>query len=492
MADERDRLRARFGLQPLIATTPTPKSTPVVDEQTQRFAMGSLPPSRDPYYKRDPNTGLSPAQVEAKQIVSDTKKITAAATAAATVAATAAVTAKPYVQQMPDGFTPGGWTDPELIKLFGQPGSDIMGYRLDPITGKDGKTYYRLSFSTKGAYGDAVSGYQTYGAFITKDTNGKWVQGDPNNPADNKNFDGSNNASFDAQLAFMKAQAAAETQAKRESAFAILKKEFDKYGLGSLVDSVKNLILTGSSPEEVVLKLRETPEYLKRFAGNKLRLDAGLNVYDEATYLDLENAYDQIFTSYGVEEAVGNTRDARRAKYAEFIGGTKSPDEIKGRVQLAVLASQEDAVTKATMKELYPMITDKDLVSYFLNPKETLPKLETKIRAAQVGAAAVRQGLVTNVATAEELVGLGITEEQAEKGYAAYAGMKPRLDFLSSLEKDQQSIVDQQVAEGALLKNLASEQRKILNLQQKEEGRFGGASGAARGVSLSKQLGGTY
>lgn len=299
-------------------------------------------------------------------------------------------------------------------------------------------------------------------------------------------------AATDALLAFNKAQAAAETQAKRESAFAILKKEFDKYGLGSLVDSVKNLILTGSSPEEVVLKLRETPEYLKRFAGNKLRLDAGLNVYDEATYLDLENAYDQIFTSYGVEEAVGNTRDARRAKYAEFIGGTKSPDEIKGRVQLAVLASQEDAVTKATMKELYPMITDKDLVSYFLNPKETLPKLETKIRAAQVGAAAVRQGLVTNVATAEELVGLGITEDQAEKGYAAYAGMKPRLDFLSSLEKDQQSIVDQQVAEGALLKNLASEQRKILNLQQKEEGRFGGASGAARGVSLSKQLGGTY
>ncbi len=301
-----------------------------------------------------------------------------------------------------------------------------------------------------------------------------------------------NSAATDALLAFNKAQVAAETQAKRESAFAILKKEFDKYGLGSLVDSVKNLILTGSSPEEVVLKLRETPEYLKRFAGNKLRLDAGLNVYDEATYLDLENAYDQIFTSYGVEEAVGNTRDARRAKYAEFIGGTKSPDEIKGRVQLAVLASQEDAVTKATMKELYPMITDKDLVSYFLNPKETLPKLETKIRAAQVGAAAVRQGLVTNVATAEELVGLGITEEQAEKGYAAYAGMKPRLDFLSSLEKDQQSIVDQQVAEGALLKNLASEQRKILNLQQKEEGRFGGTSGAARGVSLTKQLGGTY
>ena len=314
----------------------------------------------------------------------------------------------------------------------------------------------------------------------------------PGNTGGTGNTGSTDSAATDALLAFNKSQAAAELQSKRESAFGVLKKEFDKYGLGSLVDSVKNLILTGSSPEEVVLRLRETPEYLKRFAGNKLRLDAGLNVYDEATYLDLENAYDQIFTSYGVEEAVGNTRAARQAKYAEFIGGTKSPDEIKGRVQLAVLASQEDAVTKATMKELYPMLTDKDLVSYFLNPKETLPKLETKIRAAQVGAAAVRQGLVTNVATAEELVGLGVTEEEAERAYSAYAYDKPRIDLLSGLDPTKDNLVNQQVAEGALLKNLASEQRKLDLLKQKELGRFGGASGVTKGVSLSKQLGGTY
>jgi hypothetical protein len=305
----------------------------------------------------------------------------------------------------------------------------------------------------------------------------------------NNNTDG---AATKALLEFEQSQATAALQEKRQSAYDALKKEFTKYGIGSLVDSVKNLILTGSSPEEMVLKLRETPEYLKRFAGNKLRLDAGLNVYDEATYLDLENAYDQIFTSYGVEEAAGNTRAARQAKYAEFIGGTKSPDEIKGRVQLAVLASQEDAVTKATMKELYPMLTDKDLVSYFLNPKETLPKLETKIRAAQVGAAAVRQGLVTNVATAEELVGLGVTEEEAEKAYSAYAYDKPRIDLLSGLDPTKDNQVNQQVAEGALLKNLASEQRKLDLLKQKELGRFGGSAGAARNLSLNRELGGTY
>jgi hypothetical protein len=358
---------------------------------------------------------------------------------------------------------------------------------------KGGKTVDRTFFEGEGANRVQVTVYMD-GTRST--TPAPLAVGSGSGNTGGGNTGGGNNsdstAAAAALLAFNKSQAAAELQAKRESAFGILKKEFSKYGLGSLVDSVRNLILAGSSPEETILTLRGTPEYLKRFAGNKLRLDAGLNVYDEATYIDLENAYDQIFTSYGVEEAAGNTREARQAKYAEFIGGTKSPDEIKGRVQLAVLASQEDAVTKATLRELYPMLGDKDLVSYFLNPKETLPKLETKIRSAQVGAAAVRQGLVTNVATAEELVGLGVTEEEAERAYSAYAYDKPRIDLLSGLDSTKDNVVNQQVAEGALLKNLASEQRKIELLKQKESARFGGTSGTARDISLSKQMGGTY
>jgi hypothetical protein len=353
---------------------------------------------------------------------------------------------------------------------------------------KGGKTVDRTFFEGEGANRVQVTLYMD-GTRSTTPAPLAVGSGSGNTGGGN-NSDGG--AAAAALLAFNKSQAAAELQAKRESAFGILKKEFSKYGLGSLVDSVRNLILAGSSPEETILTLRGTPEYLKRFAGNKLRLDAGLNVYDEATYIDLENAYDQIFTSYGVEEAAGNTREARQTKYAEFIGGTKSPDEIKGRVQLAVLASQEDAVTKATLRELYPMLGDKDLVSYFLNPKETLPKLETKIRSAQVGAAAVRQGLVTNVATAEELVGLGVTEEEAERAYSAYAYDKPRIDLLSGLDSTKDNVVNQQVAEGALLKNLASEQRKIELLKQKESARFGGTSGTARDISLSKQMGGTY
>lgn len=379
-----------------------------------------------------------------------------------------------------------------------------VGAKIDPVTGLIDKSTVTNPFGIYGPQGGKTvlqEGYRGSGssrvyfkrfADGTEEVSPAPLGGTTGGGNTGGAPQGRDDAAADALVAFNKAQAEAATKATRESAFALLKKEFDKYGLSSLADTVKSYIMQGSPVEEVTLRLRATPEYQARFAGNEMRLKAGLNVYDEATYLQLENAYDQVFTSYGVMEAAGNTAEARRARYAQFIGGTISPDEIKGRVQLAVAAANEDEVTKATLKQLYPSISDKDIVSYFLNPKETLPKLETKIRASQIGAAAVRQGLVTNVATAEELAAMGITEQEAERAYSAYAGIKPTLDLLSGLEKDQELAVNQQVAEGALLKGLASEQRKIEGLKQKELARFGGSSGTARGVSLNNQMGGAY
>jgi hypothetical protein len=464
MADERDRLRARLGLPPLSATT-TPAPAPVTSIKD------------DPYYIRDPKTGLSPAQVEANKAVAEA----------------AAAIGKPV--------TPGAT------------GAQATADRVTPLTAAETREekYFAAQAAAKGTKptpppADAEFTYDYVWRQDVGGPGGKWVltksprrfsstggTGDSGSTGGTGSTGGagsSGNAGTDALVDFQKAQAAAAQTAQRESAFAILKAEFDKYGLGSLADTVKNLIMQGSPVEEVVLKLRATPEYEKRFAGNKMRLDAGLNVYDEATYLQLENAYDQIFTSYGVTEAAGNTAEARRARYAGFIGGTISPDEVKGRVQLAVAAANEDVVTRNTLRELYPEITEKDIVSYFLNPKEALPKLETKVRSAQIGAAAVRQGLVTNVATAEELAAIGVTEQQAEQAYSAYAGMKPTLDLLSGLERDNELMVNQQVAEGALLKNLASEQRKLEMLRQKELARFSGSAGTNRGVSLSRESGG--
>jgi hypothetical protein len=271
----------------------------------------------------------------------------------------------------------------------------------------------------------------------------------------------------------------AETMNKRVSAWATLKAEFDKYNLGSLADVVKVLILDGASADEVTLKLRETPAYKKRFAGNEARRAAGLNVYDEGTYLALENSYAEVFTAYGQQALLGKTPEEKQTNFASYIGGTIAPTEIKRRMQIATDLASSDSATKAALKQLYPMITDSDIVSYVLKPSETLPKLEVKAQAAQIGGAFLRQGLATDVTSAEEYAAMGIDKARAEQGAAAVAEALPRGQFLSEITAGADAYT-QQTAENVYFKGLASAKRAQDQLRSAELARYSGSSGTSR------------
>jgi hypothetical protein len=270
-----------------------------------------------------------------------------------------------------------------------------------------------------------------------------------------------------------------ETMNKRVSAWATLKAEFDKYNLGSLADVVKVLILDGAAADEVTLKLRATPEYKKRFAGNEARRVAGLNVYDEGTYLALENSYAEIFTAYGQQALLGRTPEEKQVNFASYIGGTIAPTEMKRRMQIATDLASSDSATKAALKQLYPMITDSDIVSYILKPSETLPKLEVKAQAAQIGGAFLRQGLATDVTSAEEYAAMGIDKARAEQGAAAVAEVLPRGQFLSEITAGADAYT-QQTAEDVYFKGLASAKRAQDQLRSAELARYSGSSGTSR------------
>jgi hypothetical protein len=266
----------------------------------------------------------------------------------------------------------------------------------------------------------------------------------------------------------------ARVQTERVSAYALLESEFTKYGLGELAKTVKQLILDGASSSEMTIKLRNTPEYQVRFAGNAQRLKEGKNVYDEATYLALENSMQQAFTAYGVSNLLGDTRQKQQARLSTFIGGDISPTEVKNRIQLAVEEVSNRPDILSAFQTYYPQVTSNDLVSYFLDPKETTTRLTTKIKASQIGAAAMRQGFVSNVLNSEELAALGVTEEQAVAGYKNVAAVLPEAQKLSAIENTTYSASE---AEGAYLRNLESEQRKLRKLAERESARFGGRSG---------------
>ena len=170
------------------------------------------------------------------------------------------------------------------------------------------------------------------------------------------------------------------------------------------------------------------------------------------------------------------------------------PTELNSRLDLAVARVQNaDPNIKQTLQQFYPGISDSDLVSYFLKPEQTLPQLQQKVTSAEIGTAATEQGLKTSVGTAEDLAKYGVTQQQAQTGYAKIGEILPAATKLSNIYGEAQVGYDQATAESEVFKGLASAQRKRQQLTQLEEAAFGGRSGISQQANpLGKGLQGSF
>lgn len=262
------------------------------------------------------------------------------------------------------------------------------------------------------------------------------------------------------------------------------------YGLEGLADTYGRLMTMGKTAGQAltILKYDKTVDpvtglpynaaYSKRFAGNAARVAGGMNAYDEGTYLQVENAYQETLSRYGLNNMISPDAATNQAKYADYMAKGIAPTEFASRIQtVADNVINADIGTKSQFKEFFPSITDNDLVAYFLNPKETLPILETKVRAAQIGAAATSQKLDTNRDTATALAQFGVTQEQARRGFSDIAEILPTATKLGEIYGDQYT---QATAEGEVFQGLASSKRKREELARREAAAFSGSSGRLR------------
>jgi hypothetical protein len=281
-----------------------------------------------------------------------------------------------------------------------------------------------------------------------------------------------------------KTPAQVQADADRRDAFALLKDIFAQYGLEDLASTIEGYMKDDIGVNQATLLLKQTPAYQTRFAGNQMRLKAGLNVLSEAEYLALENSYSETLKAYGQAGYFGTDRVARQAKLAAAIGADISAVEFKDRISTVVdRVTNADPAVKSTLRSFYN-ITDEDLVGYFLNPKENLPRLKEKVTSAEIGTSAFAQGLTSNVASAEELAKYGVDLETARKGYATIADILPTASKLGDIYKEEGIKYTQGMAEEETFKGLASAQRKRQRLAEKEIASFSGQSGVTRG-SLS-------
>jgi hypothetical protein len=277
-------------------------------------------------------------------------------------------------------------------------------------------------------------------------------------------------------------------------AFAMLTDLFRSYGLEELAGEIADYMKQGLTSAEALIKLKTNPAgaYATRFAGNFERVKKGLNVLSEAEYINLESSYAQTLKAYGLGSMVSSNRKDNYKKFAEFIAADISAVEFKDRIDLAVTrVKNADPFTRNTLKSFYN-INDTDLVSYFLNPTENLPKLQQKVTAAEIGGSAVAQGLTTSLTSALSLAEFGVDKTEAQQGYRYIAQALPRGSFLSEISSQGGPAYTQGFAEDVVLRKSGKALTQQERLIEEEASRFKGSSGIADSKSLASQNRGAF
>jgi len=291
-------------------------------------------------------------------------------------------------------------------------------------------------------------------------------------------------------------EAAAEAERKRregQSAYSLLFAEFDRYGMGALVEPLKQFIQDGISPAEFTLRLRDTDAYKKRFAANAQRIGKGLRALSEAEYITMEDQYQNIMRQYGLPETYYTRGEmGRQEGFEKFIAGDVSAVELEDRISTAQkrVLNANPEVTQA-LKQFYPDITNADILAYTLDPKNAIENIKRKVTNAEIGGAFLQAGLQTEANRADVLRAAGVTKETAQQGAATIAGGLQRGSQLASIYGENpytQTTAEQEIFNIAGAQEARKQRQKLTGL---EKSTFGGQSGVSS-AALARDRAGAY
>jgi hypothetical protein len=285
------------------------------------------------------------------------------------------------------------------------------------------------------------------------------------------------------QATLAAAEKAKQAEQQRQSIVAVLTDRFQKYGLGSLINKIKDLAIDGATESTITLALQESEEYKTRFKANQTRIAKGLAVLQPAEYLNLEDGYRQVLRAYGLKQFDTD------AYVQQFIANDMSPTEFSNRVVTAVQRVQNaDPAILQQLRQYYG-VGQQDLVAYVLDPEQQFQKIERQVAASEIGVAAGRQGLTAGVSVAEQLAAQGVTQAEAQKGYATIADILPTAEKLSDIYGKTLDTYGQSEAEQEVFNSLASAQRKRQRLTAREIAAFSGASGTNKTSLTTSSVG---
>jgi hypothetical protein len=283
-------------------------------------------------------------------------------------------------------------------------------------------------------------------------------------------------------------------QGANRDAYLALQSLFNGFGLGSLAPKIFDFAKQGYGADVISLLLADTPEYKERFAGNEARKKAGLPVLSPAEYLSTERSYRQIMQDAGLPKGFYDSP----TDFTKWIAGDVSPNEIKGRVDLAVAQSgSANNSTKQALDMLYG-VDESHVTAYFLDPTRALPLLQKQAAAATFGAEALKRNLTLDRQDLEDFATAGLSLSQVSQGFQQVAEMLPNIQAIAERygETFTQREAEKDVIEGGVSGN-PTEPRfmdenpsaKRKRLVGNEKGLFTGQSGATpQGLAQAQYL----
>ena len=280
----------------------------------------------------------------------------------------------------------------------------------------------------------------------------------------------------------------------RVSAYNLLFDEFDKYGLGTLVSDIRNILVEGSyDPAEFSIKVRGTDAYKARFIANEARMAKGLRALSPAAYIGLEDQYQEVMRQYGLpENYYAKSPTGIQEGFRKLIENDVSNVELEDRISTAqkrVLYANPEVTT--ALKQFYPDITNADILAYTLDPKNAIENIKRKVTAAEIGGAAIQAGLQTGLTRAEQLRAAGVDKQSATEQYGVIAGGLQRGSQLASIYGEDpytQTTAETERFNLAGAQEARKERQKITGL---ERATFGGQTGLTSGA-LARDRAGAY
>lgn len=270
-----------------------------------------------------------------------------------------------------------------------------------------------------------------------------------------------------------------EEKANRQSAYDILLTEFSKYGLQSLVTAAKDLLINRTPASQIPLALQNTDAYQQRFSANKDRIKAGLRVLSPAEYISKEDALQKIMRQYGLPASYYTPgTDGKQVNFDKLIAADVDDAELEDRIATAqkrVLNTKPEVLQ--ALRQFYPDINNADILAYTLDPKNAIQDINRKVTAAEIGGAALAQGLKTGAATAEALAGQGVTGAQYSQAAPFIAEATQIGSQLSDIYKQGPYTQATAEAEALNTSGAAEAARKRKKLTSLETAQFSGSSG---------------